>query len=82
MIINLRRAQSKHSRIKLHADVKRDSSEMFHKVVFIRTKDMKRWLCDCTDFMMRRVSRRRHCVHIKAVRAEAQRILSLKESSL
>lgn len=80
--INLHRSESKRSKVKIVARVKRDTSDIFHAVVFIRADGKKRWACDCTDFLMRRIARNRHCVHIKAVRQEAQRILNLKESSL
>jgi predicted nucleic acid-binding Zn finger protein len=41
-----------------------------HWVVLIARRGMRRWLCDCTSFLMIYAGKRRHCDHIIAVRAE------------
>jgi hypothetical protein len=41
-----------------------------HWVVLIARRGMRRWLCDCTSFLMTYAGKRRHCDHIIAVRAE------------
>jgi hypothetical protein len=40
-----------------------------HTVQHIRRRGMNRWQCSCPQFFFRCVARRRHCKHIRAVRA-------------
>jgi hypothetical protein len=86
VILTINRPMRKGGPVKLYANVKfspedKDTLEhVEHSVVFLRTKNMKRWQCDCKDFLFRKAARRRHCSHIKAVRAEIARISKLKES--
>ena len=54
--------------VRLYAHVASRSRNLEHVVVFIRKAGMRRWLCDCEDFLFRGFSRRRHCEHIRAVR--------------
>jgi hypothetical protein len=42
-----------------------------YTVQHIRRRGMNRWQCSCPNFFFRCVSRRRHCKHIRAVRAAA-----------
>lgn len=43
-----------------------------HLVTYIRTASMRRWNCDCADFLFRRVGQRRVCKHIHRVREAIQ----------
>jgi hypothetical protein len=43
-----------------------------HWVVLIVRNGMRRWLCDCTSFLMTYAGKRRHCDHIRAVRAQVE----------
>jgi hypothetical protein len=41
-------------------------------VQFIRRSRQCRWFCDCSDFKFRRLSRRRHCKHARALATMAR----------
>lgn len=70
--LEIRRPKSKRSAIKVYAKVQRTEHSEEHLVVYIRTAGMKRWICDCEDFMLKKMSRRRSCVHIRPVREEVR----------
>ena len=36
-----------------------------HWVYFLRKAGIKRWVCDCKDFLIRRIALGRHCKHIR-----------------
>lgn len=36
-----------------------------HCVYFLRKAGIKRWVCDCKDFLIRRIALGRHCKHIR-----------------
>ena len=66
-----------HHRVRVWAYVpSRSRVNLNHLVAFIRTKndDVRRWVCDCEDFMFRQIGQRRHCNHIKDVRRELGQI--------
>lgn len=56
--------------VRLYAAVPSESRPWNHIVVYIRTNTMKRWVCDCEDFILRRIGQHRHCRHIRKVRRE------------
>ncbi len=68
--IEIRKPKSKHGAIKVYARVQRHSHSDEHLVIKLRVPGMKRWICDCEDFMFRKMAKRKHCDHIKAVREE------------
>lgn len=41
----------------------------FWWVQHMRTRHMDRWTCNCPDYQIRQMPIRRHCKHIKRVRA-------------
>jgi hypothetical protein len=41
-------------------------------VQFIRRARQRRWYCDCSDFKFRRLARRRHCKHARALATMAR----------
>jgi hypothetical protein len=71
--ITLHKSLSSRSRgIRLYAHVNSASrAGVIHNVVFIRKGGMRRWLCDCEDFLFRAFTSRKHCRHIKKARALA-----------
>jgi hypothetical protein len=82
MQVKLRRAIHPHSLIKFYAKVEKECGAKAHRVVRIRTSRMKRWLCDCDDFLFRKAPRNRHCSHIQATKRKMRQQFHLKESSL
>lgn len=66
--IDIKKPKSKHGPIKVYARVQRDRGSDEHLVIYLRTPGMKRWICDCEDFMFRKMARRKVCEHIKSVR--------------
>jgi hypothetical protein len=76
--IRINRSNRPKGKVKIHATVFRGTqgSEQ-HRVIFLRTKSMKRWMCDCEDFIYRQFVDRKHCVHIKLVKAEIEQIKNL-----
>ena len=65
--VEIKKPKSCHGPIKVYAWVQRTLESDEHLVIFLRTKGMKRWICDCEDFMFRKIARRKTCDHIKAV---------------
>lgn len=56
--------------VKVYASVQsRSRPETQHRVVYIRNKNMRRWLCSCENFLFNRVGKNRNCDHIKAIRS-------------
>ena len=66
--IDIKKPKSRHGPIKVYARVQRDRGSDEHLVIYLRTPGMKRWICDCEDFMFRKMARRKVCEHIKSVR--------------
>ncbi len=56
--------------VKLYAGMPSKINGEFYAVVYIRTSQMKRWLCTCYDQIFRQTGRRRNCKHIRAVRKQ------------
>lgn len=65
----IRKPKSKHGAIKIYARVQRTPESDEHLVIKLRLPGMKRWICDCEDFMFRKLAKRKHCDHIKFVKA-------------
>jgi hypothetical protein len=38
----------------------------------VRRSHQRRWFCDCADFKFRRLSRKRHCKHLRHLAAMAR----------
>jgi hypothetical protein len=43
-------------------------------VQFIRRARQCRWFCDCADFKFRRLSRKRHCKHLRELATRAREV--------
>ena len=73
MKIQLKRTTSINRPIKIYGTVQRDSESRVHRVVYIRSKNFRGWLCDCENFFFDAFSKGRNCEHLQAVRAEVGR---------
>ena len=82
MRIRIRKSQNCHGRVKIYANVIRRDGAPHHTVVRLRTKGMKRWLCDCENFLFNKAGKRRHCDHLKAAKHKAMRQFNMRWSSL
>lgn len=38
-----------------------------YTLTYIRNNRMRRWLCECGDFQYRKMRRKRHCKHLRAM---------------
>jgi len=69
MIIKIVKSERTRNGVKLYAKVPSNTYwQKFHYVVYVRTSQMKRWLCSCPDQIFRQTGKRRNCQHIHAVR--------------
>ena len=67
-IISVKKPSKRTGRIKLYATVEADNPQAApYNVVFIRTKGMKRWMCQCPDMLFRRIAKRQVCKHVHAI---------------
>ena len=77
-ILSIRKASNVGGSVRIYAKVQsRTRPVLQHVVVFIRRAGMRRWLCQCEDFILRQAGHRKHCDHIKAVR-EAKMPIALR----
>jgi hypothetical protein len=56
--------------VKLYAKVMSAFGEDIYTVLYIRTKNVRRWMCNCSTFMYRQFGKGRNCKHIREIRAE------------
>jgi len=82
MRIRIRKSQNCHGRVKIYANVIRRDGAPHHTVVRLRTKGMKRWLCDCENFLFNKAGKRRHCRHLRAAKLKAMKQFHMKWASL
>jgi len=47
-------------------------SDVQYVAQHIRRSHQRRWFCDCADFKFRRLSRKRHCKHLRHLAALAR----------
>lgn len=58
----------KHSNVKIHAWVESQTRpQLSHRVIYVRSKNYRGWLCDCENFFFDKVAKNRHCRHINAM---------------
>jgi hypothetical protein len=81
-MVKIRKSLYRHGRVKLYGEVQRASSARVHRVVRIRVKGMKRWLCDCESFLFTKAPKRRHCFHLHSAKKAAMQRFGYKKSSL
>ncbi len=72
MKITLKRSKVARS-IKVYGFVQRDKDSRPHRVLYIRSKNFRGWLCDCEDFLFSQFAKSRNCDHIKEARQEVGR---------
>ena len=82
MEIRIRKSRNRHGRVKIYANVQRTPEREHHTVVRLRTKGMKRWLCDCESFLFNKAGKRRHCEHLHEAKRKAMKQFNMRWSSL
>lgn len=68
-VIEIYRAIRPSSCIKVYATVaSRTFAQKVYRVVYIRSKTFRGWLCQCDDFLFRKFPAHRNCQHIRDIR--------------
>lgn len=68
MIITIKRTK-KGSLVKVMAKVASEFlADVSYTVGYIRSKSFRGWVCNCEDFLYRRIPTNRNCKHIREVR--------------
>ena len=82
MVLKIKKSSHRNGRVKIYGEVASASGPFNHTVVRLRTKGMKRWLCDCESFLFRKAAKRRHCQHLRAAKRAAMKQFKMRWSSL
>ena len=82
MKVTVSKSRNKRGRVKIYARVQRHPLGSDHACVRIRTKGMKRWLCDCANFLFEKAGKRRHCAHLRAAKLQAMKQFNMRWKSL
>jgi hypothetical protein len=71
MIKSIIRSNNRHGAVKVYARVaSRSRASVDHLVTYVRTVNVRGWLCGCENFLFSAFAKNRNCAHIREVRKQ------------
>ncbi len=68
MKVSLKRTKAIDRAVKIYGTVQRTPQSEAHRVVYIRSKNFRGWLCACDNFVFSEFAKGRNCDHLAEIR--------------